>query len=157
MDEKSLELLEFHRVREILADFTSFSASRKLVMALQPLSDRDRILLLLKQSAEGRRLLSLEPDFSVGGVLDVRRDAKMAAQGKVLEPKTLVEIQQTLRAIRRLRLAIGGLSSKLQLLWDMAEGIVELRQTEKNIGNCISPFGEILESASPSWLRSDVD
>lgn len=149
LDEKSLELLEFHRVREILADFTSFSASRELVMALQPLSDRDRILLLLKQSAEGRRLLSLEPDFSIGGVLDVRRDAKMAAQGKVLEPKTLVEIQQTLCAIRRLRLAIGGLSSKLQLLWNMAEGIVELRQTEKNISNCISPVGEILESASP--------
>ena len=149
LDEKSLELLEFHRVREILADFTSFSASRELVMALQPLSDRDRILLLLKQSAEGRRLLSLEPDFSIGGVLDVRRDAKMAAQGKVLEPKTLVEIQQTLRAIRRLRLAFGGLSSKLQLLWNMAEGIVEFRQIEKNIGNCISPVGEILESASP--------
>ncbi len=149
LDEKSLELLEFHRVREILADFTSFSASRELVMALQPLSDRDRILLLLKQSAEGRRLLSLEPDFSIGGVLDVRRDAKMAAQGKVLEPKTLVEIQQALCAIRRLRLAIGGLSSKLQLLWNMAEGIVELRQVERNIGNCISPVGEILESASP--------
>ncbi len=149
LDEKSLELLEFHRVIEILADFTSFSASRELVMALQPISDPRRISLLLKQSSEGRRLLSLEPDFSIGGFVDVRRNAKMAAQGKILEPKTLVDIQGTLRAIRGLRLAIGGLSSKLQLLWDIAEGIVELRQIERNIANCISPVGEILESASP--------
>lgn len=149
MDENSLEMLEFHRVREIVAGFTSFSASRELVMALRPLSDRDRISLLLKQSTEARRLLSLAPAFSIGGVLDVCGHAKMAAQGKILEAQTLVEIQQTLCGTRRLRVGIGGLSGKLPLLWNMAEGIVELRQIETNIGNCVSPAGEILESASP--------
>ena len=149
MDENSLEMLEFHRVREIVAGFTSFSASRELVMALRPLSDRDQISLLLKQSGEARRLLSLKPDFSIGGVLDVRGHAKMAAQGKILEPQKLIEIQQALCAIRRLRLGIDGLSSRLPLLWNMAEGIVELRYIETNVGNCVSPAGEILESASP--------
>jgi len=149
LDDNSLEMLEFHRVREIVAGFTSFSASRDLVMELRPLSDRDRISLLLKQSTEARRLLSLDPDFSISGVLDVRGHVKMAAQGKILESQTLVEIQQTLCIVRRLRVGIGGLSGKLPLLWSMAEGIVELRQIETNIGNCVSPAGEVLESASP--------
>jgi DNA mismatch repair protein MutS2 len=149
LDDKSLEMLEFQRVREIVAGFTSFSASRDLVMELRPLSDRDRISLLLKQSTEARRLLSLDPEFSIGGVLDVRGHVKMAAQGRILESQTLVEIQQTLCILRRLRVGIGGLSGKLPLLWCMAEGIVELRQIETNIGNCVSPAGEVLESASP--------
>ena len=70
MDDKSLEILEFHRVREILAGFTSFSASRELAINLHPISDFESISLWLRQSAEARQLLSLESDFSIGGVID---------------------------------------------------------------------------------------
>ena len=101
MDEKSLEILEFHRVREMLASFTSFSASRELALNLQPASDYEPISLWLQQSAEARHLLSLEPDFSTGGVADIREAVRMAARSKILEPQTLVEIQQTLTAARQ--------------------------------------------------------
>ena len=77
MDNKSLELLEFPQVREILAGFTSFPASRELALGLQPLSDYDQISLLLRQSAEARELLSFEPGFSIGDVKDVREMAKL--------------------------------------------------------------------------------
>jgi dsDNA-specific endonuclease/ATPase MutS2 len=36
VDQTSLELLEFPKVREILASFTSFSASRELALGLAP-------------------------------------------------------------------------------------------------------------------------
>ena len=59
MDDKSLEILEFPRIREILAGFTEFSASHELALEIQPLSDYEQISLLLRQSAEARRLLSV--------------------------------------------------------------------------------------------------
>ena len=149
MDDKSLEMLEFPRVREILARFTSFSASHELAINLQPLLGYDQISLLLKQSAEARHLLSLRPEFSIGGILDIRGPVKMAARGKILEPRTLIEIQQSLAAICQLRSSLKKLSDELPLLWAIAADIVELRQTEKDIGNCITPNGEILDSASP--------
>lgn len=148
MDDKSLEMLEFPQIREILAGFTSFSVSRELAINLQPISDYERVSLLLRQSAEARHFLSLEPDFSIGKVVDIREDVKMAARGKVLEPQSLVEIQETLAAIFQLRNSIGKLSKELPLLWGIAEGIVELRHIEKNIGTCLTPTGELLDSAS---------
>jgi len=149
VDDKSLEMLEFHRIREILAGFTSFSASRELTLRLKPLSDYEQISLLLRQSAEARHLLSLEPDFAIGTVLDIRDVVMMAEHGKMLEPQTLAEIQQTLAAIRQLRTRLGTRSKELPLLWNIADGIIELNQLEKNIGSCLTPTGELLDSASP--------
>jgi len=36
MDAKSLEMLEFHRVREIIAGYTSFPASTALALSSSP-------------------------------------------------------------------------------------------------------------------------
>ncbi|MFC1865051.1 endonuclease MutS2, partial [Chloroflexota bacterium] len=149
MDDKSLEILEFPRIKEILAGFTSFQASHELALDLQPLSDYEQVSLLLKQSAEARYLLSLEPGFSIGGVIDIREAVKMAARGKILEPVSLVEIQQTLAAICQLRSSLGKLSQELPLLWNIAEGIVELHHLVKDIASCIAPSGELLDHASP--------
>ncbi|HLC29451.1 MAG TPA: endonuclease MutS2, partial [Dehalococcoidia bacterium] len=153
MDSKSLEILEFPQIRRILAEFTSFSASAKLALTLQPLSDYERISLLLGQSAEGRRLLSLDPLLSAEGVLDVRETVKMAALGKVLEPQNLVEIRRTLGAMRGLRASVSRSSDKLPLLWTVVQGITELRGTEENIARCIDPTGGVMDSASPKLAR----
>jgi DNA mismatch repair protein MutS2 len=149
MDAKGLELLEFPQIREILAGFTSFSASRALAFNLQPLSDCEQVSLLLRQSAEARHLLSLEPGFSIGGIIDVREAVKMAARGKVLEPRSLLEIQQTLIAIRQLRGTLEKLPGELPLLWNIAKDMVEFRQLEKGISGCLASTGELLDSASP--------
>jgi DNA mismatch repair protein MutS2 len=148
LDERDLELLEFHKIREILAGFTSFSASRQLALDLSPLSDEEEVHLLLQQSAEARRLLSLSPDIHIGEVFDIRNVVKMAARGKVLEPQTLLEIQKTLDAGHRLRSNLLNLSNELPLLAGLARGIVELGQLEKDIGRCLSPNGEVLDTAS---------
>ena len=67
MDEKSLQLLEFPKVREILTDFAHFPVSQDLASNLIPSSDPEKVSLWLGQSAEARRLLSRNPDFSIGG------------------------------------------------------------------------------------------
>jgi len=149
MDDKSLELLEFHRVREILAGYTFFSASHDLASNLQPLTDVEQISLLLRQSAEARHLLSLEPSFSIGDIVDVREVVMMAARGKLLEPPILIEIHKTLAATRQLHSNLVKLSTELPLLCNIVNGIVELRQLERDIGNCLAPTGEVLDSASP--------
>jgi DNA mismatch repair protein MutS2 len=150
MDDKSLEMLEFPRIREILAGFTAFSASRELAITLKPQHDYEQISLLLGQAAEARQLLSLEPSFSIGGVLDISEAAKMAALEGILEPQKLVEIQQTLASLYQLRSSLSKLSGDFPLLWSIAEGIVELRQIEKDIAGCLDAAGEVLDTASPN-------
>lgn len=148
MDEKSLGMLEFPKVREILAGFTSFSASRDLAVSLHPSTDPELVSLLLTQSTEARRLLATNPGFSIGAASDVREAAEMAARGKILEPQTLVDVQMTLAAARRLRTGLAKLASEFLSLWGIAELIVTLPHLEQDIARCIGATGELLDSAS---------
>jgi DNA mismatch repair protein MutS2 len=158
VDEKSIEMLEFPKVREILAGFTSFSASRDMALNLQPSTDIALIKESLNRSAEARRLLSLDPDFSIRGAIDVREIVALAVRGKVLEPSSLVDIQATLSAARYVRRNINKFSEDVPLLREIAGQIVELASMEDEIGRSLSPTGEVLDSASPklSSLRGQL-
>lgn len=149
MGDRDLELLEFHKIREILAGFTSFSASRELALDLTPLSNEEEVRMRLRQSAEARRLLALSPDIHIGDVVDIREVVKMAARGKVLDPQSLLEIQKTLNAAHRLKSHLVNLPGELPLLGGLARDIVALDQLQKDIGGCLSPTGDLLDTASP--------
>jgi len=149
LGDRNLELLEFHKIREILAGFTSFSASRELALDLTPLLDEEEVRLRLRQSAEARRLLSLSPDTHIGEIVDVREMVKMAARGKILAPKSLLEIQKTLGAAHRLRSHLVNLPGELPLLSGLARDIVTLDQLQKDIDGCLSPTGDLLDTDSP--------
>ncbi len=148
MDEKSLEILEFSEIRKILADYSSFSAGRELILGLSPLSDYDEITLRLSQYEEARYLLSLDSSFSVGGASDIREAARMASLGRTLEPMTLIEVQQTLGVMRHVRSSISRMAKDIPLLWEVARDIAELPDIEKEIAHCLSPNGEVLNRAS---------
>ncbi|MCK4863064.1 MAG: endonuclease MutS2 [Dehalococcoidales bacterium] len=150
MDNKSLEMLEFPRIRDILAGYTSFSASRELADNLHPQCNYEEISRLLKQASEARQLLGLDQGFAIGNVLDIREKARLAALEGILEPLSLLEIQQTLAALHQLRRYLNSVSEDFPLLWEMAGDIVELRQIEKDIGSCLDPAGEVLDTASPA-------
>jgi len=141
-------MLEFPRVRERLAGYTSFSAGRDLALALLPTSDAAHVQLLLKQSAEARRLLSVRPDFHIAEAHDVREDAARAGKGASLDPLTLLRVQKTLAACRVARSGLQKISADLPALWGIAQDITALPELENEIAKCFSPAGDVLDSAS---------
>ncbi len=149
MDEKSLEILEFPQIKNILAGYTSFYPSIELILNLKPLSDFDVVDLRLRQSAEARHLLSVDPGFSTAGASDIREAVKMASLGKILDPMSLIEIMRTLTVMRQLRNSLYSMSKEVPSLWDIANDIVELPDVEKEFARCLSPSGEVLDRASP--------
>jgi DNA mismatch repair protein MutS2 len=148
MDAKSLEMLEFHRVREIIAGYTSFPASNTLAMNLAPMQDYEKIQLLFKQSYEARAILAVEHDFHIGEIEDIREMVGLAARGKVLEPLSLAHVAQVLSNIRYLHSTLNKIAVDFPIIWDIAKNIVELRALEKSIDNVVSVDGEIQDSAS---------
>ena len=149
MDDKSLRILEFPEIIKILAGYTSFPVGCEMVLGLKPVSDYNRVSLWLGQSREARHLLSRDPGFTVSGASDIRETTRMAALGKTLEPANLVETQHTLTVMRQARSNLCSMSEEVPLLWDIAQGLVELPDVEKEITRCLSPDGEVLNRASP--------
>src|SRR4030042_6318794 len=113
MDQTSLELLEFPKVRQILASFSSFSASQELALNLMPSAEPQLVSLLLTQSAEARRLLALNPGGSISSIVDFRAEAEMASRGKILTTSTLVGVKHSLQEILSLTAVFGKLKDKL--------------------------------------------
>ena len=148
MDKSSIAMLEFPRVRERLANYTSFPAGRELALSLQPTSDVEWVKLLLRQSAEARRLLSVKPDFHIGEAYDVSEDVMRAEKGVSLDPLVLLKVLKTIAAARLARTGLNRLCDDLPALWGIAQDITVLAQTEAEIGKCLSPTGEILDAAS---------
>ena len=133
MKDKSLEMLEFPRIIEILAGYTGFAVSRELALALRPSHSYDHVARMLKQSAEARHLLSIEPDISIGGISDVREAAVLAARGKILELQTLVDVQRTLTSIRFLHNKLTRLADEAPILAEINKKITVLPHLEKEI------------------------
>ncbi len=149
MDKSTLEMLEFPRVRERLANYTSFPAGHELALALKPTSNAERVVLLLKQSAEARKLLSIKPDFHIGEAFDIREDVLRAEKGVSLDTQTLLKVLKTLAASRLARGALGKLSDDLPSIWAIARDISVQSELEGEISRCVSVTGEIMDSASP--------
>lgn len=150
MDSKSLDMLEFPRIREMIASYTAFSGGREMAENLLPRQDAEGILHLLAQSAEARQLLNLDRGFSIGDVTDIREKAYLAEKEGILEPLSLLDIKSSLAALHELRRYLRDMAEDYPRLWEIAGDIEELRQIEKDISSCIDPSGEVLDSASPA-------
>ena len=148
MFEKDLCLLEFPRIRDIIAGHCAFSLSRELALGLEPSIDIGLIKTRLEESAEARRLLELEPGFSMYGLADISDQARYAALGRVLEPKTLAEVRSTMAILRRLRSKLIELAVETPRLYATASDIGDFSHLEKSIDRAISPEGELLPNAS---------
>jgi DNA mismatch repair protein MutS2 len=150
---KHLNTLEFPKILERLAYHADFSASKELALALAPACHLPEILQSQAETSEACRLLSINPDVSIGGARDVRPLLEQANRSSVLLPTELLDIRQTLVAARSLERAITRLGDQFPHLDDIAGRIQECPGLIQEIGRCISDNGEVLDTASPDLAR----
>jgi DNA mismatch repair protein MutS2 len=156
---QTLDTLEFPKILDRLARHTAFSASRELVLALQPSTDAFEIRRRLRLTSEARRLLDERPDTSIGGARDVRGPAGLARRGGVLDAPMFLEIAATLASGRRLRVMLLKMDAEaFPQLRELAEGLPNLPGVEEAIAATIGDDGIVLDSASPTLgrLRAEV-
>ncbi|HYP42124.1 MAG TPA: Smr/MutS family protein [Chloroflexia bacterium] len=156
MNEKTLHTLEFNKVRERLATYTSFSAGRTLALELEPVTDIAQVRRAQRITTESARLLSLRPDVTIGGARDVRELVRRAELGSVLDPTDILAILDTLRASRIIHNLIVRTAEQkdgLETLVFIAGGIATLPKVEGEIERCINDEGQVLDSASPALAK----
>ena len=151
---QTLETLEFPKIREQLARYTAFSASRERALELQPSTIRADIQRALDLTSEVRALLVAMPDSSVGGVRDVRRAANHAARGGVLDALSLLELAATLASVRALRVRLLRLErERYPLLIEFGALLPLLPPIEDEIIRAIGDDGQLLDEASAELGR----
>jgi DNA mismatch repair protein MutS2 len=157
MDTKTLHVLEYPKILDRLRGFCDFSASMALALALEPTSSYDLATARLAETAEARKLFSVQ-DLGIGGAHDIRAAADLAVRGGVLDPQQLLDIKSTLISCRELKKSLERKTDEYPRLAQIAAGLPESHGMVDAISRVLSDRGEVLDSASPKLgsLRREI-
>jgi DNA mismatch repair protein MutS2 len=148
MDEKTINLLEFPKILEGLAQFCAFSASAEKARLIRPSNDLDLVLRLQAETREALQLQYSKSDLTIGGARDVRGPVDLANHGGVLTPQDLLDVKSTLVAARTLARNFERMASQFPYLAAIAAQLPPPVGLIDAITKAISDRGEILDSAS---------
>jgi len=160
MNDHTLRVLEFIKMREIVARFAVSEPGQSAVLELLPGSDRDRVSTALEETRELLAIFRMGRYPPLDGARDIRQSVeRLAVPGMMLQPVDLLAIASTLGAGRRTRVFFsrigdaGTTSMAAPLVSTRAARIPQLSPCEDAILAAIDENGEVRDSASPALRR----
>src|SRR5215468_10760733 len=149
MDPHALELLEFHKIRELLAGYGACSLGKELARAIEPMTDAERIRTEITLVSEMSDALGMGQSPPFGGLHDVRLLVRRAAIGSMLSAEQLLEVADTLTCTGNMYRYRMRLDPRCTRLIELLTPIEDLGVTAKTITGCIDTRGHVLDMASP--------
>ncbi len=149
MDAHTLELLEFSKIRELLAGYAACSLGRDMARLAEPSIVADAIRAELALVTEMVEVLDEGQTPPLTGLQDVRLLARRAAIGAMLSAEQLLEAAATLACtghVYRYRMRLGA---RFQRLIALLGPVEDLGLVAKSISGCIDGRGHVLDMASP--------
>jgi DNA mismatch repair protein MutS2 len=148
MDSHTLELLEFGKVRELLAGHAACSLGKELARQLEPMTDPQQIREELALVSEMVDAVGAGQAPPFGGLHDVRLLVRRAAIGSQLTIEQLLEVAETLTCTANIYRYRSRLSERFTRLLDLLAPIEDLGTTAKTVYGCIDSRGHVLDMAS---------
>jgi DNA mismatch repair protein MutS2 len=149
MDAHTLELLEFDKVRQMLAGYVACSLGKELARQLEPSADIDQLRHELALVSEMVEAIDLGQAPPFGGLHDIRLSLRRAAIGAMLSAEQLLEVADTLNCTGAMYRYRMRLDERCQRLIELLAPIEDLGLVAKSISGCIDSRGQVLDMASP--------
>jgi len=158
LDEKVLRKLEYHKIIKMLEEKCSSIMGKELASTLQPSFNLEEIVSWQSETTQAKEVMRLFPNFSLGGIRDIRSSIDKANIGGIVEPSDFLMIYDTLVASRSTKNFFKTNGQKYQLLVAYTKDVVSLPQLEQEIKRNITTEGEVSDNASPelSHLRKKL-
>ncbi len=154
MDERSLVLLEFDRLCQILAQFADSERAKDILLNLRPLGSLREIQSELTRVEEVRGLIQRGGSYPGGGVVDIQPYLKKASvAGSILEAEELLAILKNLRVFSSTRKLLERERNRMPTVYKLLAGLKSLPELEQSIEKVVSPEGLVRDSASPELGR----
>jgi DNA mismatch repair protein MutS2 len=153
MDPHTLELLEFGKVRELLAGYAASSLGKELARQVEPGTDAAKIRAELALVTEMTEALGQGQAPPFGGLHDVRLLIRRAAIGAMLTAEELLGVADTLSCTGNMYRYRMRLDERFQRLIELLRPIEDQGLVAKAITGCIDSRGHVLDMASPDLAR----
>ena len=155
---RTLEVLDFHSIREQLAEQTTFPSARQLALRLTPSYQSHEVERLQHETAEGRTLLDQAGQVNLHTTADASSALTRAELEGVLTGMELLAVVESLEAQVRVRSVVLRARKSVPLLAAIAEEIPDLQELLRQIRLRIGSNGEVVDDATPTLrtLRGQV-
>lgn len=157
MNEKTLNKLEYDKIKDMLGALTSFEGGMKKALELKPISSLDTIARWLDETEEAmERVRFGEPTF-LNGLKLLDSSLARVKSGGILSAPELRDIGRTLAASRQAGSYASG--KKLPRLNNLVSGLMQNPDLEQSIHAAIGDEGELRDDASPTLksIRSQIN
>lgn len=150
MNDKSLRVLEFHKILEDMKRFTYTNAGKDIIDVLKPYNNIYEVKEHLEETCEALRLITTKGAPPFEGVYDARSAIERAGKGSVLQPGELLKIAAVMRSARRFRdyVSVREDEEQNRVIQDICEGITPMKSIEDDIFNAVVSEDEISDRAS---------
>jgi DNA mismatch repair protein MutS2 len=154
MDDRSLKLLEFFHLLDILKEYAISPLGQKRCEALRPFKDLPSIQSRLTEVMELKKILEIEGEIPLRGLKDIEKILnKLGIEGSIFDVQELLDLHDQMVLCKGLRRFFQKLEKiKVPRLQEKISKLSYQKALEKEILQAINMKGEILDRASPVLL-----
>ena len=153
MTERTLRVLEFTKIREMLAEGALTETGAEKCRALEPADDLAQVQAAQEETEEAVVILTYTGGHPMTAFPDIRPALAVCEKGGTLSAGMLLQVAETLRASRAARDALVTERENTPHLKSLAEGLLEMRSLEKDITDAILSEDEIADRASSELMN----
>ena len=155
MEKHTLHVLEFDKALDLVARFACSEAGRNRVLGLSPLAARGEALQRLSRVSEMRRLAEWNKTPPISEFPDIRPIlSRSNVPGAVLDATSLLDVGRAAGLARVMRKFLYQNRHECSSLWELASGLTEHRDLEKQIDGAIDEDTNIKDDASPALRKT---
>ena len=157
MNEKTLRVLEFNKIKELLIDKCESRIGKEYAKKISPITNIKEIDLMQQETEEALSLLIKRGKPPLYGIHSISYEIKRVEIGGVLNPASLIKVSDSLRVSRGLKNYIKETKADKMptylIIGELIDNLRVYKNIEDEINNAIINENEISDNAS-STLRN---
>jgi DNA mismatch repair protein MutS2 len=148
MDRHTLDLLEFDKIRVLVAARAACSLGKEAAGALEPITEVAEIHDRQVKTTEMVEAIRSGLSPPLGGLHDIRHHVRRAQTGAMLEPEELAATVETLRALGYLDSWLARVAEQFPRLGGLRQDVGEFSGVASAIEGCLDSRAKMLDTAS---------
>ncbi len=153
MNKRSLRILGFYQVQNMLIRLAPSRMSKEIARRLKPVCDAEEVARSLNDTEEAYRCLQSEASVPMGGIVDIRPALEKARRDVTLEGQDCIDIWNNVRRYGDIRQYFMDKGEEYPQLAEKAEGIGDFSLISHKMAGVFDQNHQIRDNASPELMR----
>lgn len=147
MNNKTIEILQYDKIKETLKSYALSDYAKDMIDKLEPYVDVNFIQKNMKETTEARAVVDISSSIPINSLSGIKNTKQKMQKGGILLPENLEVIAELLREVNKLKRFMEGKEYAAPTISVYALSAYELIEVKEEIDKCIS-FGRVDDRAS---------